>query len=63
MDTRPAKLKPRFKTVPPLLSMFTMEELEASIDEGPVTLPDIPCHSQHVSMSIRYPMTKYENGF
>ena len=51
MDT--TKLKPRFKTVPPLLSLFTMKELEESIDGGPVTLPDIPCHSQHVITIIK----------
>ena len=42
-------LKPRYRTVSPLLLMFTMEELELSVDGGPVSLPDIPCHSQHVS--------------
>ena len=51
LDTTSTKFKPRHKTVPPLLQMFTIEELEASIENGPVTLPDIPCHSQHVSMS------------
>ena len=52
LDTSSTKFKPRHRTVPPLLFLFTMEELEASIEEGPVTLPDIPCHSQHVSTRI-----------
>ena len=50
LDT--TKLKPRFKTVPPLLSLFSMKELEESIGGGPVTLPEIPCHSQHVIIII-----------
>ena len=52
LDTSSKKFKPRHRTVPPLLSMFTIEEMEDSIQNGPLSLPDIPCHSQHVSTKI-----------
>ena len=36
--------KPRLKTNFPLCSLFTLEEWKKSIEDGPVTFPDIPSH-------------------
>ena len=36
--------KPRLKTNFPLCSLFTLEDWKKSIEDGPLTFPDIPNH-------------------
>ena len=40
-------------TSPPVLQFMTSEELLQKVEDGPISLPVIPCHSQGVERAVK----------